>query len=91
MLRSSARALWQRVEPALHGLWRLAEHELNACEGHLLALQEHWRVARRARRTAELVRDQFDLLPATHSRLANDHRQRVKLLRQLWSGADLTA
>lgn len=88
MLRPSPRMLWRRVEPLVQGLWHLAEHELHACEGHVLAVQEHWRVARRARHTAELLRNQFDLLPATQSRLASDHRQRVTLLRRLWSDAE---
>jgi hypothetical protein len=90
MLTQVRMTLNQRAETLLKRAWRLAEHELDACEGHLLALREHWRLARRARRASELVRDQFDLLPATQSRLASDHRQRLALLRQLWSGPDLS-
>lgn len=73
----------QRIDRAFENIGQLAMYEAEALDGHLLALREHLLVARKARGVAELLRDQFDLLPATAARLARDHRQRRQLWRRL--------
>lgn len=69
-----------RIDRALDGLSQLAIHEAEALDRHVLAVRERMRVARKARGVVELVRDQFDLLPATAARFAQDHQAR----RHLW-------
>lgn len=64
------------------GVALIALHEAGSLQGHLEALNERLRIARRARSVGELVRDQFDLLPETRNRWQRDHRVR----RELWDG-----
>ena len=71
------------LESAIDGAGQIAMHEAGALDNHLLALRERWSVARKARGAGELLRDQFDLLPATRLRLAEDHELRMKLWRGL--------
>lgn len=70
------------LEEAIDGVGQIAMHEADALDSHLLALRERWTVARKARGVGELLRDQFDLFPATRLRLAEDH----ELRRKLWRG-----
>ena len=74
------------LERAIDGAGQIAMHEAGALDNHLLALRERWAVARKARGAGELLRDQFDLLPATRLRLAEDHELRLKLWRGLARG-----
>lgn len=71
------------LEEAIEGFGQIAMHEAGALDNHVLALQERWRLARRARGVGELLRDQFDLLPATGNRVRADHRTRVRLWNEL--------
>lgn len=66
----------------LDDIGRIAAHEFSVLDRHRRALAERLLVARRARDTGELLRNQFDLLPATAARIAENHRQR----RALWRG-----
>jgi hypothetical protein len=70
-------------ERALDGASQIAMYEAGALDSLLLALRERWAVARRARGVGELLRDQFDLLPATRLRLSEEHAGRLKLWREL--------
>lgn len=71
------------LRAAHHGLNLLAEHETNALGDHLQALNRRILIARRARSLSELLRDQFDLLPDTRSRLSRNHLGRRALLADL--------
>lgn len=71
------------LRTARQGLTLLAEHETNALGDHLQALNRRLAVARRARTVGELLRDQFDLLPDTRTRLSRSHRSRRALLADL--------
>ena len=73
----------QLLESAIDGVGQIVMHEAGALDNHLLGLRERLAVARRARGVGELLRDQFDLLPATRLRLAEDHELRLKLWRGL--------
>lgn len=66
-----------------NSLAQLAQHEVHAFGNQIDGLRERVSVARRARSFGELVRNQLDLLPDTHSRLRRDHAQRERLLRDL--------
>lgn len=66
----------------LGGLRLLVLHEAGAMRGHVMAVDERVRVARRARGLGELLRDQVDLLPESRNRWRRDHAVR----RQLWRG-----
>lgn len=72
-----------RMEHTVDGLAQLARHESSALMAHLAALGERWAVARKARSTGELLRDQLDLLPSTAARLKRDQTTRRELLREL--------
>ncbi len=71
------------TQELMHDLSTLARHEAQALAAHRAALRERWQVARRTRTFAELLRHQLDLLPLTTRRLADDHRRRMALLRDL--------
>lgn len=73
----------QLFERALDGASQIAMYEAGVLDGHLLGLRERWSVARRARGVGELLRDQYDLLPATRMRLHEEHAGRLKLWREL--------
>jgi len=70
-------------ERAIDSVSQIAMYEAGALDSHLLALRERWAVARKARGVGELLRDQFDLIPATRLRLSEEHAARLKLWRQL--------
>lgn len=72
------------AQELIHDLEALARHEAEALAAHRAGLRERWRVARRTRTVAELLRHQIDLLPLTTRRIAADHRRRVALLRELF-------
>lgn len=72
-----------RIDRALDGIGQIAMHEAEALERHRLALHERLLVARKARGVGELLRNQIDLLPATTARFAQDHRERLRLWRDL--------
>ncbi|MDB5986642.1 MAG: hypothetical protein JWR16_1695 [Nevskia sp.] len=61
----------------------LAMHEAELLDEHFFALQERLAVARKARDVGELLRNQWDLVPATTARLRRNHRQRLALWRRL--------
>ena len=67
---------------AANGITLLAVHEADALRAHAAALRERWSVARRARSTGEMIRDQIDLLPESRNRVLRDQDVR----RQLWRG-----
>lgn len=71
------------LERALDELNVIVRHESESLRRHRMAVDERIRVARRARGISELVRNQFDLLPATAARLAADHQVRRRLWRRL--------
>lgn len=73
----------QLLARAVESFGEAAMHEAELLDGHLFALQERFAVARRARDVGELVRNQFDLLPATQARLRRDYRSRRELWRRL--------
>ncbi|GAC1624422.1 MAG: hypothetical protein NVS9B10_10410 [Nevskia sp.] len=81
LLANTAAAV--RIDRALDGIGQLAMHEAEALDRHVLAVRERVLVARKARGVAELVRNQFDLLPATATRFVQDHRVRRRLWRDL--------
>lgn len=79
----------QFIEPLGHyadraagGLALLLVHEAGALRGHWSAIGERLSVARRARTTGELLRNQIDLLPESRNRFAHDHSVRL----ELWKG-----
>ncbi len=71
---------------AVDGFGELAVHEAGLLDGHWYALQERIAVARKARDVGELIRNQFDLMPATQARLLRNHRKRVALWRRIGKG-----
>jgi hypothetical protein len=73
------------LERAIDSVGQVAMYEAGALDNHLLALRERWAVARKARGVGELLRDQFDLIPATRLRLSEEHAARLKLWRELAS------
>jgi hypothetical protein len=81
----------QLLERTLDGIGQIAMHEAGALDNHVLALREHWAVARRARGVGEFLRDQLDLLPALRLRLAEQHELRMKLWRGLAGRPDSAA
>jgi hypothetical protein len=68
---------------SVDGFGRIAMHEAGVIDGHLDGLRVRWAVARKARSLGELLRDQYDLLPDTRARIARDHRERLRIWRQL--------
>lgn len=83
MIRNRRMQMDKLLERALDGVGQIAMHEAGAIDNHLFALRERLAVARKARGAGELLRDQIDLLPASRSRFAADHRRRVQLWREL--------
>lgn len=81
----------ERLQDRLHHYWEcattgmlmLAVHETDALRGHWSEINERLELARRARSSSELVREQVDLLPESRNRLIHDHHVRVELLRGL--------
>lgn len=76
------RQMTDSLDRMCSGVALIALHEAGALQGHLEALHERLRVARRARSVGELLRNQFDLLPESRNRWQRDHHVRV----ELWSG-----
>lgn len=75
-------ALEAYADRAAGGLALLMVHEAGALRGHWNALGERVSVARRARSTGELIRNQIDLLSESRNRFAHDQTVR----RELWKG-----
>lgn len=70
------------LQSAAVGLAMIAVHEWGALGAHFVELRERFAVARRARNTGELLRDQMDLVPETQARLRQDQHVRRELLRR---------
>jgi hypothetical protein len=70
------------LDYALGGFTVLAAHEAGALSGYWSDIGVRLAVARRARGTGELLRDQIDLLPELRNRVLRDQRVR----RELWRG-----
>lgn len=70
------------LDRVLGGVAMLALHEAGALQGHLDAVGERWRLARRAGSVRQLLREQLDLLPEERIRVRHDHAVR----RELWRG-----
>lgn len=83
---SGITAYWDR---AANGVTLLALHETDALKAHWAAMEERYMLARRARSTGEMIRDQLDLIPESRNRVLHDQDVR----RQLWRGLvrDLTS
>ncbi|HVT36440.1 MAG TPA: hypothetical protein VHE37_12710 [Nevskiaceae bacterium] len=79
----------QVVDRAVLGITLIAVHEADALAAHWTELGERLEVARRARGPRQLIREQLDLLPESHSRLRHDQQIRRQLWRGLWR--DLSA
>jgi hypothetical protein len=81
----------ERLQDRIHYFWdcatsgmrMLAVHETDALRGHWSEINERLELARRARDSSELLREQVDLLPESRNRLVRDHQIRVELLRGL--------
>lgn len=81
----------ERLQDRLHHYWdratsgmlMLAVHETDALRGHWSEINERLELARRARSSSELVREQVDLLSESRNRLARDHQVRRELVRGL--------
>ena len=71
---------WDR---ATTGLLMLAVHETDALRGHWSALSERLELARRARSSGEMVREQVDLISESRNRFVHDHQVRKELVRGL--------
>ena len=71
----------------LSTLKRFAEMERQAVVGHLHGLAGRVAIARRADSFPEMVRDQIELLPNTLARVRMDHKKRMAVLRELFTGA----
>ena len=81
-LRAFTQKIGHYLDRALSGIALVAVHEVGTLRGHWADLDVRIRVARRARGTVELIRDQIDLLPESRNRFMHDQRVR----RELWRG-----
>lgn len=80
-LTTAADGSRQRAKPMRPRIEIWAVQEFEALRGLWQDVHERYRVARRARSVSELLRDQWDLIPASSQRVRANYQRRRLLIR----------